>query len=114
MKQESNSMRQVITDVNMHEMHSSQTNIGLVNVGAEKSNNGCECSSSIWGILEVLALIVVVVLFIYIGYHCMVSYCNRRSRTKEMDRRKFIEQMEHKFRTPPDHRAIKLGLLKFL
>ena len=50
-----------ITDVNMHEMHSSQTNIGLANVGAENSSNGCECSTSIWGILEVLALIVVVV-----------------------------------------------------
>ena len=36
-----------ITDVNMHEMHSSQTNLGLVNVGVENSNNGCECSSSI-------------------------------------------------------------------
>ena len=28
-----------ITDDNMHKMHSSQTNIGLVNVGAENSNN---------------------------------------------------------------------------
>ena len=98
-----------ITDASMHEMHSSQTNIGLVNVGTENSSNGCECSTSIWGILEVLALIVVVVLFIYIAYNCMVSYCTRRRRTKEMERRKFVEQMENKFRTPQDHRAIQLG-----
>ena len=80
-----------VTDANVHEMRSSQTNLGLVNVGVENSNNGCECSSSIWGILEILAMIVVIILFLYIGYHCMVSYCNKRTRNKELERRKFME-----------------------
>ena len=63
-----------ITDSSMHEMHSSQTNIGLLNMGTENSSNGCDCSStSIWGVLEVLALIVVAVLFIYIANNCVVS-----------------------------------------
>ena len=35
-----------ITDSSMHEMHSSQTNIGLLNVGTENSSNGCDCSST--------------------------------------------------------------------
>ena len=98
-----------ITDSSMHEMHSSQTNIGLLNVGTENSSNGCECSTSIWGVLEVLALIVVAILFIYIAYNCVVSYCTRKRRTKEMERRKFVEQMENKFRTPQDQRAIQMG-----
>ena len=51
-------------------------------------------------------MIVVVILFLYIGYHRMVSYCNKRTRTKEMERRKFMEQMEHRFRAPADHRII--------
>ena len=56
--------------VTVHEMKSSQTNLGLVNVGVENSNNGgFKCSSSIWGILEILATIVVVIMFLYMGYH---------------------------------------------
>ena len=92
-----------VTDVNVHEMKSSQTNLGLVNVGVENSNNGdCECSSSIWGILEILATIVVVIMFLYMGYHCMVSYCNKRTRAKELERRNFMEMMEHRLRAPND------------
>ena len=90
-------------------MRSSQTNLGLVNVWVENFNNGCECPSSIWEILEILAMIVVIILFLYIGYHCMVSYCNKRTRTKELEQRKFMEQMEHRLRAQPDHRIIQLG-----
>ena len=51
--------------ITAHEMKSSQTNLGLVNFGIENSNNGdCECTSSIWGILEILATIVVVIIFL--------------------------------------------------
>ena len=61
--------------ITAHEMKSTQTNLGLVNFGVENSNNGdCECSSSIWGILEILASIVVVIIFLYMGYHCFVAY----------------------------------------
>ena len=91
-----------VTDANVHEMRSSQTNLGLVNVR-------CKCSSSIWGILEILDKIVVIILFLYIGYHCMVSYCNKRTRIKEQKRRKFMEQMEHRLRAQLDQRIIQLG-----
>ena len=93
----------------MHEMHSSQTNIGLLNVGTENSSNGCDCSStSIWGVLEVLALIVVAVLFIYIAYNCVMSYCTRKKRSKEIERRRFVEHMENMFRTPLDEKEIQM------
>ena len=99
-----------ITDSSMHEMHSSQTNIGLLNVGTENSSNGCDCSStSIWGVLEVLALLVVGVLFIYIAYNCVVSYCTRKKLSKEKERRRFVEHMENRFRTPPGQKAIEMS-----
>ena len=99
-----------IRDSSMHEMHSSQTNIGLLNVGTENSSNGCDCSStSIWGVLEVLALIVVGILFIYIAYNCVLSYCTRKKQSKETEHRRFVEHLENKFRTPPDQRAIQMG-----
>ena len=79
-------------------------------MGTENSSNGCDCSStSIWGVLEVLALIVVAILFIYIAYNCVMSYCTRKKRSKEIERRRFVEHMENKFRTPPDQRAIQMG-----
>ena len=53
--------------ITAHEMKSSQTNLGLVNLGFENLTKGdCKCSSSIWGILEILATIVVCIIFIYL------------------------------------------------
>ena len=96
--------------IKAHEMKSSQTNLGLVNFGVENSNNGdCECTSSIWGILEILATIVVVIIFLYVGYHCLVDYCNKRERAKELKQRNFMEMMEHRLRAPNDHQIIQLA-----
>ena len=96
--------------ITAHEMKSSQTNLGLVNFGVENSNNGdCECTSSIWGILEILATIVVVIIFLYMGYHCLVAYCNKRDRAKELKRRNFMEMMEQRLRAPNDHQIIQLA-----
>ena len=96
--------------ITAHEMKSAQTNLGLVNFGVENSNNGdCECTSSIWGILEILATIVVVIIFLYMGYHCFVAYCNKRNRAKELKRSNFMEMMEHRLRAPNDHQIIQLA-----
>ena len=63
-----------ITDSSLHEMHSSQTNIGLLNVATENNTNGCDCSSSLlWGVLEMLALLVVCILLLYIAYNCLAD-----------------------------------------
>ena len=43
-------------------VHASQTNIGLLNVATEENSSGCDCSStSLWGVLEVLAMCVCLV-----------------------------------------------------
>ena len=46
-------------------LHASQTNIGLLNVATEENSSGYDCSSmSLWGVLEVLAMMVMCVLFL--------------------------------------------------
>ena len=98
-----------ITDSSLHEMHSSQTNIGLLNVATENNTNGCDCSStSLLGVLEVLALLVVCVLFLYIGYNCLVSYCTRKKMAKEKQHRKLMEHVETELR-PNQMRAIEMS-----
>ena len=94
----------------LHEMHSSQTNIGLLNVATENNTNGCDCSStSLWGVLEVLALLVVCVLFLYIAYNCLVSYCTRKKMAKEKQHRRLVEHMETKLRPNQNMRAIEMS-----
>ena len=95
------------TNERTNEQTNEQTN---GNVGTENSTNGCDCSStSIWGVLEVLALLVVGVFFIYIAYNCVVSYCTRKKLSKEKERRRFVEHMENRFRTPPGQKAIEMS-----
>ena len=99
-----------ITDSSLHEMHSSQTNIGLLNVATENNTNGCDCSStSLWGVLEVLALLVVCVLFLYIAYNCLVSYCTRKKMAKEKQHRRLVEHVETKLRPNQNMRAIEMS-----
>ena len=83
-----------------NEMKSSQTNQGLVIFGVD-----CECNS-IWGILEILATIVVCILVMYIGYHCLIAYCNRRDRAKELKRRNFMELVDQRLQTQGDQQII--------
>ena len=78
-------------------LHASQTNIGLLTVATEDISSGCNCSSqSLWGVLEIIAVMLACVLFLYIGYTCLVSYCTRKKLAKEKQHRKLIEQMETK------------------
>ena len=57
-------------------LHARQNKIGLINVAIEENSSGCDCSStSLWGVLEVLATMVVCVLLLYIAYTCLVGYC---------------------------------------
>ena len=43
------------------------------------------------------------------GYHCLVAYCNKRDRAKEIKRRSFMEMMEQRLRAPNDHQIIQLA-----
>ena len=50
---------------------------------------------------------VVCVLFLYIGYNCLVSYCTRRKVAKEKQHRRIVEHVETKLR--PTQRAIEMS-----
>ena len=90
-------------------LHASQTNIGLLNVSTEENLSGCDCSStSLWGVLEVLAMMVVCVLFLYIAYTCLVSYCTRKKAAKAKQNRRLLEQMETKL-SRPNQQAIEMS-----
>ena len=89
-------------------LHASQTSIRLLNMATEENTSGCNCSSTLmWGVLEVIAVMVVCVLFLYIGYNCLVSYCTRRKVAKEKQHRRIVEHVETKLR--PTQRAIEMS-----
>ena len=90
-------------------VHASQTNIGLINLANEENSSGCDCSStSLWGVLEVLATMVVCVLLLYIAYTCLVGYCTRKKAAKEKQHQRLLEQMETKL-SRPNQLAIKMS-----
>ena len=66
-------------------------------MATEDNSSGCNCSSpSLWGFLEVIAVMLACVLFLYIGYTCLVSYYTPKILAKEKQHRRLIEQMETK------------------
>ena len=72
-------------------LHASQTNIGLLTVANEDNSSGCNCSSpSLFGVLEVIAVLLACVLFLYIGYSCLVSYCSRKRLDREKRQRRLM------------------------
>ena len=76
-------------------LHASQTNIGLLTVANEDNSSGCNCSSpSLFGVLEVIAVLLACVLFLYIGYSCLVSYCSRKRLDREKRQRLLMAQVE--------------------
>ena len=76
-------------------LHASQTNIGLLTVANEDNSSGYNCSSpSLWGVLEVIAVMLACVLFLYILYTCIVSYCSRKKLAKEKQQRRLMAQVE--------------------
>ena len=42
-----------------------------------------------WGIMEILGTIVVCIIIMFIGYRCLLPYCNRREQANELKRRNF-------------------------
>ena len=76
-------------------LHASQTNIGLVTVANEDNSSGCNCSSqSLWGVLEVIAVMLACILLLYILYSCLVRYCSRRKVIREKRQRRLLNEVE--------------------
>ena len=75
----------------------------------EENSSGFDCSStSLWGVLEVLATMVVSVLLLYIAYTCLVGYCSRKKAAKEKQHQRLLEQMETKL-SRPNQLAIEMS-----
>ena len=75
----------------------------------EENSSGCDCSStSLWGVLEVLATMVVCVLLLYIAYTCLVSYCTRKKVATEKQHKRLLEQIETKL-SRPNQLAIEMS-----
>ena len=92
-----------------NQIRSSHTNLGLVSFGLETSTNGdCKCNS-MWGILEILGTIVVCIIIMFIGYRCLLAYCNRREQAKELKRRNFMELVDQKLTTRGDHQMLQMS-----
>ena len=76
-------------------LHASQTNIGLLTIANEDNSSGCNCSSqSLWGVLEVIAVMLACILLLYILYSCLVSYCSRRKVIREKRQRRLLNEVE--------------------
>ena len=66
--------------------------VKLISVATEDNSSGCNCSSpSLWGVLEVIAVMLACVLFLYT---CLVSYCTRKKLAKEKQHRRLMDQVE--------------------
>ena len=76
-------------------LHASQTNIGLLTIANEDNSSGCNCQSqSLWGVLEVIAVMLACILLLYILYNCLVSYCSRKKLIREKRQRRLVAQVE--------------------
>ena len=76
-------------------LHASQTNIGLLTIANEDNSSGCNCSSqSLWGVLEVIAVMLACILLLYILYSCLVRYCSCRKVIREKRQRRLLNEVE--------------------
>ena len=83
---------QGITDKSIH---ASQTNFGLLTIANEDNSSGCNCQSqSLWGVLEVIAVMLACILLLYILYSCLVRYFTRRKTIRERRQRQLLTEVE--------------------
>ena len=59
-------------------LHASQTNIGLLTITNEDNSSCFHCQTqSVWGVMEVIAVLLACILLLYILYSCLANYCAR-------------------------------------
>ena len=75
--------------------YASQTNIGLLTIANEDNSSGCNCQSqSLWGVIEVIAVLLACILLLYILYSCLVSYWSHRKVIREKRQRRLLNEVE--------------------
>ena len=76
-------------------IHASQTNIGLLTIANEDNSSGCNCQTqSVWGVIEVIAVLLAFILLLYIIYSCLANYCARRKIIREKRQRRFLTEVQ--------------------
>ena len=82
---------QGITDKSIH---ASQTNFGLLTI-ANEDNSECNCKSqSLFGVIEIIALLMACILLWYIMYCCLVRYFIHRRTIREKRQRQLLSEVE--------------------
>ena len=82
-------------DITDKSLHASQTNIALLTIANEDNSSGCNCQSqSLWGVIEVIAVLLACILLLYILYSCLTSYCAHRKVIREKRERRLLTEVE--------------------
>ena len=75
-------------------IHASQTNFGLLTI-ANEDNSECSCKSqSLFGFIEIIAVMMACILLLYIIYCCLVRYFTRRRAIREKRQRQLLSEVE--------------------
>ena len=76
-------------------IHASQTNFGLLTIANEDNSSDCNCKSqSLWGVIEIIAVMLACILLLYIMYCCLVRYFTRRKTIREKRQRQLLTEVE--------------------
>ena len=90
-------------------IHASQNNFGLLNISNE-SNTECGCSStSLFGVLEIVGIMIVVLFIIYILYGWIGRYIIYRRRERERQRNKLMVEMENRLGKVATDTAVEIS-----
>ena len=98
---------QGITDKSIH---ASQNNFGLLTISNEENNEcGCNSSGSLFGVLEIVGVLIVVLFIIYILYGWIGRYIIYRRAEREKRRNKLISEMENRMGKVAGDTAIEMS-----
>ena len=94
-KQLENRVRLYEQGITDKSIHASQTNFGLLTIASEDNSSCCNCKSqSLWGVLEIIAVMLACILLLYILYSCLARYFTRRKTIRERRQRQLLTEVE--------------------
>ena len=98
---------QGITDKSIH---ASQNNFGLLTISNEENTEcGCNSSGSLFGVLEIVGVLIVVLFIIYILYGWIGRYIIYRRAERERQRNKLMLEMENRMGKVATDTAVEIS-----
>ena len=91
-------------------IHASQTNFGLLTI-ANEDNTECSCNSSgsLFGVMEIVAVLMAVLFVLYILYGCVGRYIIYRRNMREKRRNKLLLEVETRMGKVAGDAAIEMS-----